>query len=163
MALVFISFLGFVKIAAVSEEVKEPSKNLPRALIGSVSLVTAMYVLIVLVVAGVFPQKIIAAISNPLTVAGEMMYGKVGAVALIFGGLLATLSSANASIMAASRINLAMARDRMVPNWLSAIHPIRLTPYRSILLTGGLALLFLFVENLPNFLSDLFFSDRFVD
>jgi amino acid transporter len=41
-ALVFISFLGFVKIAAVSEEIKEPSKNLPRALIGSVALVTVL-------------------------------------------------------------------------------------------------------------------------
>jgi amino acid transporter/nucleotide-binding universal stress UspA family protein len=147
-ALVFISFLGFVKIAAVSEEIKDPGKNLPRALIGSVALVTCLYVLIVLVVAGMFPQTVIARVRNPLTEAAKLMLGDGGAAILIFGGLLATLSSANASIMAASRINLAMARDGMVPNWLSRIHPRRLTPYRAILITGGLALAFLFIESL---------------
>ena len=147
-ALIFISFMGFAKIAAVSEEIKEPSKNIPRALIGSVALVTLLYILIVFVIAGIFPQEEITHIRSPLTVAAEMMFGPVGAGVLIFGGLLATLSSANASIMAASRINLAMSRDGMIPNWLSEIHPKRLTPYRAIILTGGLALIFLFIDSL---------------
>lgn len=147
-ALIFISFMGFAKIAAVSEEIKNPSKNIPRALIGSVALVTFLYVLIVFVISGIFPQEEITHIRSPLTVAAEMMFGPVGAGVLIFGGLLATLSSANASIMAASRINLAMSRDRMIPNWLSEIHPKRLTPYRTIIFTGGLALVFLFIDNL---------------
>jgi amino acid transporter/nucleotide-binding universal stress UspA family protein len=148
IALVFISFLGFVKIAAVSEEIKDPGKNLPRALIGSVVLVTILYVLIVLVIAGIFSQEEIVTIRSPLTVAAERLFGRAGAAVLIFAGLLATLSSANASIMAASRINLAMARDRMIPGWLSAIHPVRLTPYRAIILTGALSLAFLFIESL---------------
>jgi amino acid transporter/nucleotide-binding universal stress UspA family protein len=147
-ALVFVSFLGFVKIAAVAEEIKEPSKNLPRTLIGSVILVTVLYVLIVLIIAGVFPQRTIGQVQDPLTAAARAMLGGFGGGAIIFAGLLATLSSANASIMAASRINLAMARDRMIPNWLSAIHAKRLTPYRAILLTGGLALGLLLIENL---------------
>ena len=139
-ALVFVSFLGFVKIAAVAEEIKEPSKNLPRTLIGSVALVTLLYVLIVLVIAGIFPQRTIGQVRDPLTAAARAIMGGFGGAVIIFAGLLATLSSANASIMAASRINLAMARDRMVPKWLSAIHPRRLTPYRAITLTGVLAL-----------------------
>ncbi|WP_420641242.1 amino acid permease [Candidatus Leptofilum sp.] len=147
-ALVFISFLGFVKIAAVSEEIKEPSKNLPRALIGSVALVTVLYVLIVLVTAGMLTQAEIAQTRTPLTLIAERMFGPVGAGILIFAGLLATTSSANASIMAASRINLAMARDRMIPQWLNKIHPKRLTPYRAILLTSLLALLLLSIDSL---------------
>lgn len=147
-ALVFVSFLGFVKIAAVAEEIKEPSKNLPRTLIGSVILVTLLYVLIVLVIAGIFPQRTIGEVRDPLTAAARAILGGFGAGAIIFAGLLATLSSANASIMAASRINLAMARDRMIPNWLSAIHPKRFTPYRAILLTGVLALGLLLIESL---------------
>ncbi|KAA3662964.1 MAG: amino acid permease [Chloroflexi bacterium] len=147
-ALVFISFLGFVKIAAVSEEIKEPSKNLPRALIGSVALVSLLYVLIVLVTGGVLTQAEIEQTRTPLTLVAERIFGPVGAGVLIFAGLLATMSSANASIMAASRINLAMARDRMIPRWLNEIHPKRLTPYRAILLTGILALSFLLVDSL---------------
>lgn len=149
-ALVFISFLGFVKIAAVAEEIKDPSKNLPRALIGSVALVTVLYVVIVLVIGGMFTQSTIADVRDPLTTAARTILGSPGAIAIIIAGLLATLSSANASIMASSRINLAMARDRMVPNWLSAIHQKLLTPYRAIILTGVLALLFLLLESLED-------------
>ncbi|WP_421773066.1 amino acid permease [Gracilimonas sp.] len=149
-ALVFVSFLGFVKIAAVAEEIKNPSKNLPRALIGSVALVTLLYVIIVLVIGGMFPQSTIADVRDPLTTAARTILGNPGAIAIIIAGLLATLSSANASIMASSRINLAMARDRMVPNWLSAIHKKLLTPYRAIVLTGLLALLFLLLDSLEN-------------
>lgn len=149
-ALVFVSFLGFVKIAAVAEEVKNPAKNLPRALIGSVALVTVLYVVILLVIAGIFPQSTIREVQDPLTTAARQMLGGFGGVAIILAGLLATLSSANASIMASSRINLAMARDRMVPNWLSKIHEKLLTPYRAILLTGILALGFLLIESLED-------------
>ncbi|MEM1054650.1 MAG: amino acid permease [Bacteroidota bacterium] len=147
-ALVFVSFLGFVKIAAVAEEIKDPARNLPRTLIGSVVVVTGLYVLIVLVIAGLFSQEAIVEERDPLTAAARSLLGPFGAGVIIFAGLLATLSSANASIFAASRINLAMARDRMVPNWLAAIHPKRLTPYRAILVTGVLTLALLFIESL---------------
>ena len=149
-ALVFVSFLGFVKIAAVAEEIKEPSKNLPRALIGSVALVTVLYVIILLVIGGMFTQDTIGSVRDPLTAAARSMLGNPGVVVLIFAGLLATISSANASILASSRINLAMARDRMVPNWLSKIHDKRLTPYRAIIFTGILALTFLLLDSLED-------------
>lgn len=149
-ALVFVSFLGFVKIAAVAEEIKDPSKNLPRALIGSVALVTILYVVILLVIGGIFTQATIGAVSDPLTAAARRMLGNPGVVLIILAGLLATISSANASILASSRINLAMARDSMVPNWLSKIHEKLLTPYRAITLTGVLALLFLLLDSLED-------------
>lgn len=149
-ALVFVSFLGFVKIAAVAEEIKDPSKNLPRALIGSVALVTVLYVVILLVIGGMFTQDTIGAERDPLTAAARRMLGNPGVVLIILAGLLATISSANASILASSRINLAMARDRMVPEWLSKIHKKLLTPYRAIVLTGILALLFLLLDSLED-------------
>jgi len=149
-ALVFVSFLGFVKIAAVAEEIKDPAKNLPRTLIGSVALVTLLYVVILLVIGGMFTQETIGDVRDPLTTAARSLAGPIGAGAIIFAGLLATVSSANASIMASSRINLAMARDRMVPNFLSTIHERFLTPHRAILLTGILALSFLLFESLED-------------
>jgi nucleotide-binding universal stress UspA family protein len=74
---------------------------------------------------------------------GRVVLGGVGVVALTIGGLLATASSANASILASSRINFAMGRDRLVSDWLNAIHEKYATPHRSIALTGGLILLFI--------------------
>ncbi len=134
----------------MAEEIKDPSKNLPRALIGSVALVTVLYVVILLVIGGIFTQDTIGDVPDPLTAAARQMLGNPGVVLIILAGLLATISSANASILASSSINLAMARDRMMPNWLSEIHKKLLTPYRAIILTGILALSFLLLESLEN-------------
>lgn len=147
-ALVFVSFLGFVKIAAVAEEVKEPEKNLPRALIGSVVLVTILYVLIVLVVAGVFTQETIRNVPDPLTRTARLAFGGAGATGIIVAGLFATLSSANASILAASRINLAMSRDGLFPEWLAMINARFVTPLRAIVLTSSIAAVL--IVALPN-------------
>ena len=149
-ALVFVSFLGFVKIAAVAEEIEDPARNLPRSLIGSVVLVTILYVTIVLVIAGVFPQERIGEVRDPLTAAARVVFGPLGAAGIIFAGLLATASSANASIMASSRINLAMARDRLVPQWLAAIHRNLMTPHRAILVTGLLAVALLAIRSIED-------------
>ena len=59
------------------------------------------------------------------------------------GALLATASSANASILASARINFAMGRDKIVTSWLNEIHPNFATPYRSILVTGALIIVFI--------------------
>lgn len=147
-ALVFVSFLGFVKIAAVAEEVKEPAKNLPRALIGSVALVTVLYVLIVLVVAGVFTPETIRDVPDPLTQTARLAFGGVGATGIIVAGLFATLSSANASILAASRINLAMSRDGLFPEGLATISARFITPLRAIVLTSAIAAVL--IVALPN-------------
>jgi len=150
--LVFVSYLGFVQITSVAEEIKEPGKNLPRAVIGSVVLVTAIYALVLIVMSAAVPVGFIADVANRGDIAvvavGERLQGAAVAGALLFGGLLATASSANASILASSRINFAMGRDAIVTPRLNEIHDRFGTPYRSIAVTGGLILLFLLVGDL---------------
>ena len=145
--LIFVSYLGFVQITSVAEEIKEPGKNLPRAIIGSVLIVTAIYVLVLLVMSAAVEPGAIQEYSEAgriavVAVAGELI-GPIGAGAMLIGGLLATASSANASILASSRINFAMGRDRIVTPELNRIHPDYGTPYRSIALTGVFILVFI--------------------
>jgi amino acid transporter/nucleotide-binding universal stress UspA family protein len=145
--LIFVSYLGFVQITSVAEEIKEPGKNLPRAIIGSVVIVTAIYALVLVVMSAAVEQGFIAQVSAEGGIAvvevARLLLGPLGAGAMLFGGLLATASSANASIMASSRINFAMGRDRIVTPDLNEIHPRYGTPYRSIALTGSFILLFI--------------------
>ncbi|MFC7226650.1 amino acid permease [Salinirubellus salinus] len=148
--LVFVSFLGFAKITTVAEELKNPGRNLPLAVVGSVLVVTVMYALIMVVLMGVvdWHQLVPEVTTTPVLDVAEIVFGTVGLAAvgvglLTFAGLLATASSANASILASSRINFAMGRDRLVSDRLNAIHPNFATPYRSIAVTGGLILLFI--------------------
>ena len=60
---------------------------------------------------------------------------------MLGGGLLATLSASNAAMMSSSRINYAMARDRLIPGWFGKIHAKYRTPHRSVVVTGIFAIL----------------------
>jgi len=148
---IFVSYLGFVQITSVAEEIKEPGKNLPRAVIGSVVLVTAIYALVLFVMSASLEPGFIAGIGgNQIAVVevADVLLGPIGAVAMLFGGLLATASSANASILASSRINFAMGRDEIITPSLNEIHPRFSTPYKSIAITGGLILAFILAGDL---------------
>jgi amino acid transporter/nucleotide-binding universal stress UspA family protein len=148
--LVFVSFLGFAQITTVAEELKNPGRNLPLAVVGSVLIVTTMYAIIIVVLMGVVNWQQLGPefTTTPLLDVAEIAFEPLGLAAvgvglLTFAGLLATASSANASILASSRINFAMGRDKLVSDKLNAIHPNFATPYRSIAVTGGLILLFI--------------------
>ncbi|QLD90307.1 amino acid permease [Natronomonas salina] len=151
-ALVFVSFLGYAKIATVAEELKNPGQNLPLAIIGSVGIVTVVYAILVTTMLGVVSWPELsedAPVAQAAEVAFPSAIGPVGGIAaaaagvMTIGALLATASSANASILASARINFAMGRDKIVTNWLNEIHPNYATPYRSILVTGGLIIVFI--------------------
>ncbi len=151
-ALVFVSFLGYAKIATVAEELKNPGRNLPIAIIGSVAIVTVIYGILVTIMLGVVPWNALD-LEAPVAQAAEVAFpaelfgiGGVAAAAatiMTLGALLATASSANASILSSARINFAMGRDKIVTNWLNEIHPRYSTPYRSIFLTGGMIVFFI--------------------
>ncbi|MDS0295390.1 amino acid permease [Halogeometricum luteum] len=145
-ALVFVSFLGYAKIATVAEELKNPGRNLPLAIVGSVLIVTVLYAILVSIMLGVVPWPELSQ-SAPLTQATQVAFpggfAGIAVTVVTLGALLATASSANASILASARINFAMGRDRIVTNWLNEIHPSYATPYRSILVTGGIIVVFI--------------------
>ncbi|SFR93999.1 amino acid/polyamine/organocation transporter, APC superfamily [Halomicrobium zhouii] len=151
-ALVFVSFLGYAKIATVAEELKDPGRNLPIAIIGSVAIVTVLYAILVTLMLGVVSWPELSQ-DAPVAQAAQLAFpasiGPVGGVAaaaatiMTLGALLATASSANASILASARINFAMGRDKIVTNWLNEIHPNYATPYRSILVTGAVIVVFI--------------------
>ena len=146
--LIFVSYLGFVQITSVAEEIQDPGRNLPIAIIGSVVIVTTIYALVLLAVLAAVPQEVVAGNDTAVVEVAEILIGPIGAAAMLLGGLLATASSANASILASSRINFAMGRDKIVSPKLNEVHERFGTPYKSIALTGALILLFIIVGNL---------------
>jgi nucleotide-binding universal stress UspA family protein len=142
----FITFMGFAEIAAVSEEIKNPDRNLPLAVVGSVVVVTVVYCVVEFCVVGLrrYDDPSMATETVLMEIARTLM-GQKGYALILLGGILATVSSANASIMAASRISFAMGRDGLMPDWFNLIHRRFRTPYRSILVTGGLTLILLVI------------------
>jgi len=139
IGLIIVSYTGFEDISTLSEEIKNPGRNLPLAIIGSVIIATIIYALILFVTTGLVSHNEISQLEAPLIESAGRVAGPVGSMVMLVAALLATLSSANAAIMASSRINYGMGRDRVLPGWFDYIHPRFSTPSRSILVTGSLA------------------------
>ncbi|WP_232702686.1 APC family permease [Halobacterium wangiae] len=141
-ALVFTSYLGFAQVATVAGDIKQPGRNLPLAMVGSVLVVTVFYVVTIFVATSAFGASQLEAFGETamVEVAREFV-GLPGAVAILFAGLLATFSSANASILSASRTVYALSRDALLPRRASEINLRYGTPHVALLAAGGPILL----------------------
>jgi len=142
MGYTFIALQGFDLIATVASEVKAPEKNIPRAMMLSVGIALAIYLplLFIIATAGVLPGQDIVQMSrnNPETVmavAVQNYLGPFGYWLVMTAAILAMLSALRANLLAASRIALAMARDRTLPRQLEQISESRKTPIHATLLT----------------------------
>jgi amino acid transporter len=137
-ALVFTSYLGFAQVATVAGEIKKPSRNLPRAMIGSVIVVTVFYVVTIFVATSAFGAEPLGRFGETamVEVARELL-GFPGAVLILFAGLLATFSSANASILSASRSVYALSRDALLPRRAGKVNLRYGTPHVALLMAGG--------------------------
>lgn len=141
MGLTFIAFQGFEVIAQSSEEIKNPRRNIPRAVFFSLIIVVPIYILVAFVAMGTVKsgsmtpwdylaqQKEIALVE----VAKNFFVG--GGVMLLIGGLISTISALNATIYSSSRVAFAMGRDRNFPSFFSKVHPKNHTPHWSILVS----------------------------
>ena len=148
-ALVFISYAGVIKIAAVAEEVKDPGKTIPRAMIGSLVLTTALYVAVVYVAIGIVDVN--AAVEagrlqpdgeGPIMgLAAEQALGPIGTAAVVGAALLALASTANAGLLSASRFPFAMARDGLAPPSFETVSERFNTPVLSISVSGAIIVL----------------------
>ncbi len=141
-ALVFTSYLGFAQVATVAGEMKDPGRTLPLAMVGSVVIVTILYVVTIFVATSSFgAERLAAEGETAMVVVGRDLLGPVGAFAIVFGGLLATMSSANASILSTSRAIYAVSKDAILPGWASRINLKYGTPHVALGLAGGPILL----------------------
>jgi amino acid transporter len=165
-ALVFITFFGFEAIATNAEEIEEPGKNIPRAIFFAMGFVTIVYALVVLVIVfalrdptflnqflpananlgNVAPQQFVAQNGElAMGYAASYYLGDIGFYVIIVGALFSMLSAANATILAGSRVKLAMSRRNHLPERFEELHPDLNTPYNSVFLTGGLIFAFIAV------------------
>jgi APA family basic amino acid/polyamine antiporter len=137
-ALVFTSYLGFAQVATVAGDIQQPSRNLPLAMVGSVVIVTVFYVVTIFVATSAFGASKLETFGETamVEVAREFV-GRPGAIAILFAGLLATFSSANASILSASRTVYALSRDALIPQRASHINLRYGTPHVALLAAGG--------------------------
>ena len=148
VAVVLISYLGYAKIATLGEELYDPGRTIPIAVLGSVVFVTALYTILTLVVATQTNFAVFTGEKPAVLTIADLAFGSVGVALMTVAGLLATATSTNFSVLASARITFAMGRQRLVGEWLNKLHPRFATPYRSLQVTGLLILGFILIDDL---------------
>ncbi len=144
MGLTFIAFEGYEIIAQCSEEVREPKRNVPRAVFLSLIIVIPIYLLVAFAALGAvhvpdMPSwKYLGLKKETALVDAARHFFRGGGLMLLFAGLLSTMSALNATIFSSSRVSFAMGRDRNLPSFFSRIHPLRKTPHLAILASSVL-------------------------
>ncbi|AFU59865.1 amino acid permease [Candidatus Nitrososphaera gargensis Ga9.2] len=142
MGLTFIAFEGYEIIVQTGEEVKNPKKNIPRAIFISLAIVVTLYCLVAFVSIGsIFPEGI--ASWQFIGENGELgimraaeMFLPYGVFIVLGGGMVSTLAALNATTFSSARVAFAMGRHYNLPHKLSSIHPVNRTPHVAIIISG---------------------------
>jgi APA family basic amino acid/polyamine antiporter len=129
---------GWADLSFAAGEVKEPQRNLPRAIILGTLALIAIYILTNLAYLYVLPIEAIA--GSPLVAADTMLalFGRAGVVLVSVFVMISSFSSLNGSMLASPRVFFAMADDRLLFQAIARVHPRHRTPYVAILLAAAL-------------------------
>jgi amino acid transporter len=134
--LLFFAFAGYARIATLGEEVRDPTRTIPRAIPLALAIALAVYALVAVAALSALGPRRLAESAAPLSEAVRVAgLGWLVPVVQV-GAAIAALGSLLALILGVSRTTLAMARDHHLPHVLSAVHPRFQVPHRAELLIG---------------------------
>jgi APA family basic amino acid/polyamine antiporter len=132
------AFTGFEMAAIPAGEVRDPQRNLPRALLIAITVVAITYILIQVVCVGTLPG--LGTSTRPLADAAGNFLGAAGASLISAGAIISITGNLNILVLSGSRIPFAMAEQEQLPELVARIHRRFLTPYVAILVTTSLML-----------------------
>ncbi len=144
MGLTYIAYEGYEVIVQTGEEVKDPRRNVPKAVFLALLIVVPIYLLVAFVCLGAVDTG-----AEPtwqwLGRAGELgllraaqQFMPLGTMLMLLGALFSTMSALNATTYSSTRVSFAMGRDRNLPDLFGAVHPRTRTPHLALLLSGAL-------------------------
>jgi basic amino acid/polyamine antiporter, APA family len=145
-AVIFFAFTGFGRVASVAEEVKNPKKNIPKAIVLSIIIATVLYISVAFVALGMLNYRLLGASTSPISAAISIVHNKVLDAIIAIGGIAATAGMAFTGVLGSSRVLFAMGRDDELPKQFSAIDRFS-TPINAILLVSFLVIIALLFVN----------------
>ncbi len=134
-SLVFFAYIGFDAVSTAAEEARDPQRDLPIGILGSLAVCTLLYIIVAGLLTGVVPWQTLG-VSNPVAFALEQL-GHRWASGLVGAGAIAGMTTVMLVLYyGLTRVIFAMSRDGLLPAALATVHPRFLTPVRVIVLCG---------------------------
>ncbi len=158
VGMVMIAFAGLTKIDSVAEEIKNPEKNIPRAMFLSLATATFFYLAGITLMTLLVPPEKLSNSLYPAELATHYIDSKVVTALIIAAAISGFAAAGNAALMAASRFPLAMGRDKILPYYFAKVNRRFGTPVLAVLITVLLvvnAIAFLSVEKIAKMASSL--------
>lgn len=156
-ALVFFAYIGFEEMASLSEEVKDPTRNIPRAMLAASAISTVLYMLVAAVSVSVVPWERLAEADGPVALVTRIAVSDRAGDALSLLALFATFNTVLLILATGPRVMYGMARRGMLPPVMGTVWTARGTPSVAILITTAVAIAFVltgdigFVAQVSNF------------
>jgi APA family basic amino acid/polyamine antiporter len=143
---VYFAYSGWNAAIYVGGEIKNPARNLPRALVGGTAIVTGLYLILCAGFLAVFSLRDLAGAGEAGTAAAQAVFGPLGVTAVTALIVLAMIGSLNGSVMSGSRIAYAMGKQGDCVSAAGSLHPRFSTPAFALWMQCGIALALLFVD-----------------
>ncbi len=135
-AVVFFAFIGFDVVATAAEETRNPQRDVPRGILGSLAICTVLYIAVSIVVTGMQKYTDLT-VDAPLADAFKAVGHPFWAGLISFGAAVGLTSVCMILLLGQTRVLFAMSRDGLLPKGFSKVHPRFGSPYRSTALLGG--------------------------
>ena len=137
-ALVFFAYIGFDIVATTSEEARNPQRDLPIGILGSLVICTVLYILASIVFTGLVPYDTLAT-AAPAATALEATPFPAAQLIVSLAILIGLTVVVMILVLGQSRVAFAMSRDNLLPPWFSQVHRTFRTPHRITIITGIVA------------------------
>ncbi|MBF6992488.1 MULTISPECIES: amino acid permease [Cupriavidus] len=128
-ALVFFAFIGFDAVTSAAEEVRNPRRDLPIGIVGSLAVCTVLYVVVAAIMTGIVPFAKFAGVDHPVSLALQYAGQNWVAGFVDLGAILGMTTVILVMTYGQTRVIFAMSRDGLLPERLSSVHPVHATPY----------------------------------
>jgi len=142
MALIYISFVGFELITVASEEIKNPGKTIPRAILITLFVGIVIYVFVVFVMMGAVNYKDLAQNDVPFIFTAESILGPWGRWVAVLATIMASLSAFSVTLGASARVLFALGRDGHFPLTFAKLHHKFRTPYVALFICAAIVIIF---------------------